>query len=99
MGPKFDRVNKNLGQKCYRVRKKIGQKLYWVKKKMGQKFYRVKTIWVGNFIGLKKLGRKFGLAKFLFGLIRFVGDLLLITSKLNINNTEFHWVGGGLKYP
>ena len=58
---------------------------------MGRKFYRVKKIWVGNFIGLKNLGRKFGLAKFYFGLVRFVCDLLLITAKLNNNNTEFVW--------
>ena len=50
---------------------------------MGRKFYRVKN-----------LGLKFGLAKFYFGLIRFVCDLLLITAKLNNNNTEFDVVGG-----
>ena len=59
-------------------------------------------MWLGNYIGLKKLGRrfyrvkinlgrKFGLAKFYFGLIRFVCDLLLDTAKLNNNNTEFVW--------
>ena len=42
------------------------------------------------------MGRKFGLAKFYFGLIRFVCDLLLVTAKLNNNNTEFVWVVGGL---
>ena len=40
------------------------------------------------------MGRKFGLAKFYFGLIRSVCDLLLINAKLNNNNTEFLWVGG-----
>ena len=46
----------------------------------------------------KNLGRKFGLAKFYFGLLRFVCVMLLVTAKLNNNNTEFHWwwvVGGG----
>ena len=52
---------------------------------MGRKFYRVK----------KELGLKFGLAKFYFGLIRFVCVMLLVTAKLNNNNTEFHWVCGG----
>ena len=58
----------------------------------------------GTFSCQKKLGRKFGLAKFYFGLIRFVCDLLLVTAKLNNNNTEFVWwwvvvVVGGLQYP
>ena len=45
----------------------------------------------------KILGRKFVLAKFYFGLIRYVFVMLLITANLNNNNTEFHWVvvGGG----
>ena len=88
--------------------KKNCPKFYWVKKNLGRKFYRVKKNcvgdfiglkkWVWNFIGLKKLGRKFGLAKFYFGLIRSVCDLLLITAKLNNNNTEFvWWVVGGLQ--
>ena len=42
------------------------------------------------------MGRKLGLATFYFGLIRFVCVYLLVTAKLNNNNTEFHWVGGGL---
>ena len=85
MGRKFDRVKKNLGRKFDRVRKNVGRN-----------FYRVKKSWVGDFIGLTNLGRKFGLAKFYFGLIRFVCDLLMITAKLNNNNTEFvWWVGGG----
>ena len=41
------------------------------------------------------MGRKFGLAKFYFGLIRFVCDLLMVTAKLNNNNTEFVVGGGG----
>jgi len=52
------------------------------------------------FLGQKILGRKFGLAKFYFGLLRFVCVMLLVTAKLNNNNTEFHWwVGGGSIYP
>ena len=43
----------------------------------------------------KNFGRKFGLAKFCFGLIKFVCVMLLITAKLNNNNTEFLWVVGG----
>ena len=43
------------------------------------------------FLGQKNLGRKFGLAKFYFGLIRFVCVVLLTTFELNNNNTEFHW--------
>ena len=35
------------------------------------------------------MGRKFGLAKFHFGLIRFVCVMLLVAAKLNNNNTEF----------
>ena len=37
------------------------------------------------------------MAKFYFGLLRFVCVMLLVTAKLNNNNTEFHWwwVGGG----
>ena len=64
---------------------------FFVKKKLGKKSPRVK----------KELGQKFGLTKFYFGLIRFVCDLLLITAKLNNNNTEFVWVVvvGGLQYP
>ena len=37
------------------------------------------------------MGRKFVLAKFYFGLIRFVRVMLLVTAKLNNNNTEFLW--------
>ena len=52
------------------------------------------------FGGQQNLGRKFGLAKFYFGLRRFVCVMLLVTAKLNNNNTEFHWwwwwVVGGL---
>ena len=59
------------------------------KKKLGRKFFGVK----------KKLGRKFGLAKFYFGLMRFVCVMLLVTAKLNNNNTEFVVGGGGLQYP
>ena len=43
--------------------------------------------------------KTFGLAKFYFGLVRFVCDLLLITAKLNNKNTEFLWwwvVGGSI---
>ena len=41
---------------------------------------------------------EFGLAKFYFGLIRFVCDLLLITAKLNNNNTEL-FGGGWVTHP
>ena len=63
-----------------------------VQKNLGRKF------WVGIFFGQKIVGRKFVLAKFYLVLMRFVCDLLLITAKLNNNNTEFVWVvvGGGL---
>ena len=40
------------------------------------------------------MGRKFGLAKYYFGLLRFVCVMLLVTAKLNNNNTEFVWVVG-----
>ena len=51
------------------------------------------------------MGRKFFsstnldvLAKLYFGLIRSVCVMLLVTDKLNNNNTEFvWWVGGGLE--
>ena len=49
--------------------------------------------------GKQNLGRKFGLAKFYFVLVRFVCVMLLITAKSNNNNTEFLWwvlVVGGL---
>ena len=54
---------------------------------MGQKKFWAKKK-VGN------LGRKFGLAKFYFGLLRFVCVMFLVTAKLNNNNTEFSggWV-------
>ena len=72
-------------------------------KEFGPKNFLAKNIWVGNlfgskkfgseiFLGQKNLGRKFGLAKFYFALIRFVCVMLLITAKLNNNNTEFLWV-------
>ena len=44
-------------------------------------------------LGKKNLGRKFVLAKFYFGLIRFDCVMLTITSKLNNNNTEFGGAG------
>ena len=42
------------------------------------------------------MGWKFGLVKLYFGL-RFVCVMLLVTAKLNNNNTEFSggWVGAG----
>ena len=55
-----------------------------VKKNVGQKKFGRKFFWVK-----KKLGRKFALAKFYFGLVRFVCVMLLVTAKLNNNNTEF----------
>ena len=47
-----------------------------------------------------KLGQRFGLAKFYFGLKRFVCGMFLVTAKMNNNNTEFlwWWVGGSI-YP
>ena len=81
-------VNKNLGRKLFGL-KKFGSEFFLVKKNLGRKFFWVK----------KNLGRKFGLAKFYFGLIRFVCVMLLITAKLNNNNTEFLWWVGGLEYP
>ena len=92
-------IKKNLGRK-FVWSKNIwvgiffGKKKFESKKNVGQKKCR-KFFWVK-----KKLGRKFGLAKFYFGLLRFVCDLLLITAKLNNNNTAFVWVvGGGIQYP
>ena len=46
-----------------------------------------------NILGLTD-NNKFVLTKFYFGLIRFVCVYLLVTAKLNNNNTEFVWVGG-----
>ena len=43
-----------------------------------------------NILGLTD-NNKFVLAKFYFGLIRFVCVYLLVTAKLNNNNTEFVW--------
>ena len=82
------------GQKFFWVQK-FGSEFFLGKKNWVENFIVLKKIWVGNCIGLKKLGRKFGLANFYFGLIRFVCVVLLVTAKLNNNNTEFDVGGGG----
>ena len=91
----------NLGQKFGLAKFLVG--ICFASKEFGPKNFLAKNIWVGNlfgskkcgseiFLGQKNLGRKFGLAKFYFALLRFVCVMLLITAKLNNNNTEFHWV-------
>ena len=64
-------------------RKLFGPIFFWVGYIFGSKKIGSKKIWVK-----KKLGRKFGLAKFYFGLMRFIllFVMLLITTKLNNNN-------------
>ena len=80
--------SKKIGPEIFWCQRRFGSKLFWGQKNVGRKFFCVK----------KDLGRKFGLAKFYFGLLRFVCVMLLVTAKLNNNNTEFHWVcGGGLE--
>ena len=83
---------KNVGRKKHFVKKKLGLKFFWVKKNFVGTFFGSKKCWSEIFWGHKNLGRKFVLAKFHFGLIRFVCVVLLTTAKLNNNNTEFHVV-------
>ena len=63
---------------------------------------------VGNFIGSKKIGSDFFWVKkrcwsdIFLGKKKIGSDLsvmLLVTGKLNNNNTEFLWWVGGLEYP
>ena len=61
----------------------MGRKFFWVQKNLPPKWIMPEI-----FLGQKNLGRKFGLAKLYFGLIRFVCVMLLVTAKLNNNNTE-----------
>ena len=78
-------VQNKFGLEFFFGKKNLGRKLCWLKKKLGLNFF-----WVNKCP--KCLGRIFCLAKFYFVLVRFVCVMLLITAKLNNNNTEFDWV-------
>ena len=82
-----------MGQKKNLVRIFLGSTHFGSEIFLGRKNWGRNFLWVN-----KNWGRKFGLAKFYFGLIRFVCVMLLVTAKLNYNNTEFLWVGGGLPH-
>ena len=68
----------------------MGKNFFWSEIFLGQKDVGRKFFWVK-----RNWGRNFGLAKFYSGPLRFVCVMLLVTAKLNNNNTEFHWVCGG----
>ena len=109
LGRKIFWVKKIWVENFFGSKKKLGRKFFWVgnlfgSKKFGSEMFWVKKIGSDIFLGQKNKGRnfvwvkqnlvrKFGLAKFNFALIRFVCVMLLITVKLNNNNTEFV-VGG-----
>ena len=78
MGQIFVGLENNLGKK------NLGRTFFWVKKMFGPK-----KIMSEIYLGQKKLGRKFVLAYFYFGFIRFVCVKLLLLADLNNNNTEF----------
>ena len=62
---------------------------------LGSEFVWPKNNWVRICLGKKNLGQKFGLAKFYFGLIRFVCDLLLDYCKVKQQQHRVSVVGGG----
>ena len=95
-------LKKNLGRNFCRSKKIWVGNLVWpnsilVGNFVGSKKIRLEISLDRNLKNLgkqnvaqKNLGRIFGLAKFYFGLLRFVCVMLLVTAKLNNNNTEFH---------